>query len=335
MIATAEACANIALVKYWGKRDAALNLPSAGSLSVTLSALRTRTSVHFDSALPADRLVVDGQERSGAAIDRAERVLDLVRAEAGITAKATVESRSTFPYGAGLASSASGMAALAVAAAAAAGLPLSLDALAVLARRGSGSATRSLHGGFVEWRAGERADGADSHGVPLAGADHWDLRVLVALVDAGEKAVSSTEGMGHTARTSPYQAAWLGTVAGDLAEARTAIAARDLERLGVVAERSALRMHAAMIGADPALLYWHGATVDTIHAVRGLRSRLGLAAWLTIDAGPHVKVLTTPEDAPAVATALTALPGVRDVVESAVGGPAHVVPEAAAGERDR
>jgi diphosphomevalonate decarboxylase len=332
--ATAVACANIALVKYWGKRDEALNLPARGSLSVTLDALETRTTVTFDAERPADVLVVDGIERAGAALARAARVLDLLRARAGVGAegpRALVTSANTFPYGAGLASSASGMAALVTAGAAALGLDLDPAERSVLARRGSGSAARSIHGGFVEWRAGERPDGADSVGVPLHPAAHWELRVVVAVVAAaGEKAVPSTEGMRHTAATSPYQPAWLAAVDTDLVAARAALAARDLAALGAVAERSALRMHAAMLAADPALLYWRGATVEALHTVRALRARDGLAAWATIDAGPHVKVLTTPADAPAVAARLAAVPGVERVVASRIGGPARVEANAAA-----
>ncbi len=322
--ASARAHANIALVKYWGKRDVALNLPSRGSLSVTMGALTTRTTVRFDANVAADSLVVDGIPREGAATERAARVLDLVRERAGLVSRAVVTSSNSFPYGAGLASSASGMAALAVAASAAAGLSLTPEELSVIARRGSGSASRSLHGGFVEWRAGSRADGLDSHGVPSRPADWWDLRVVVALVDAGEKEVSSTRGMQHTEATSPYHQPFLDGVDADIEAARRALDARDLTALGRVAEASCLRMHAAMIAADPGLLYWRGATVELIRRVRRMRERDGLPTWFTIDAGPHVKVLTLPAAVERVVAELRATPGVVDVIESRVGGPARV-----------
>ncbi len=187
--ATARACANIALVKYWGKRDAALNLPAAGSLSLTLAGLETTTTVRF-AAAPADTLVIDGAVAGEKALLKAQRVLDLVRARAGLGATpALVESANGFPTGAGLASSASGLAALTVAAARAAGLALAPEELSRLARVGSGSACRSLFGGFVEWSAGIAPDGSDSHARPVAPPEHWDLRVLVAVVQAEAKAV--------------------------------------------------------------------------------------------------------------------------------------------------
>ena len=323
--ATAEACSNVALVKYWGKRDVPLNLPARGSLSVTLGALKTTTTVRFDPGLEADRLEVGGQAREGSALARASRVLDLVRARAGLADRAAVVSENTFPYASGLASSASSMAALVLAAAAAGGLDLDADEASVLARQGSGSAARSLHGGFVAWEQGAQADGADSRGVGLFPQGHWDLRVVAALAGAVEKPVGSTEGMGQTAATSPYHRAWLDTVDPDLAEARAAIAARDLERLGRVAEASCLRMHADMLAGEPGLVYWRGATVEMIHRCRALR-QAGTPVWFTIDAGPHVKLLTTPEHEQAVAEAAAAVPGITGVIRSGVGGPARVLP---------
>lgn len=322
--ATAEACSNVALVKYWGKRDVALNLPARGSLSVTLDALRTTTTVRFEPGRDGDRLEVGGVVRGGGAQARATRVLDLIRTRAGLTDGAVVTSDNTFPYGSGLASSASGMAALVVAGAAAAGLELSLEEASVLARQGSGSAARSLHGGFVAWTQGERADGADSCGVGLFPQDHWDLRVVAALAGEHEKPVGSTEGMEQTRATSPYHQGWLGTVDPDLAEARAAIEARDLERLGRVAEASCLRMHADMLAGDPGLVYWQGTTVEVIHLCRSLR-RAGTPVWFTIDAGPHVKLLTLPDHEQAVADAAAAVPGVTGVLRTGVGGPARVL----------
>jgi diphosphomevalonate decarboxylase len=153
-VATARACANIALVKYWGKRDPARNLPAAGSLSLTLDALTTVTTVRFDDALPADRMLLGGDAAPPAAMARASAFLDLVRAQAGVTARASIETVNHFPTASGLASSASGFAALALAATRAAGLDLDGAALSRLARQGSGSAARSIYGGFVRTTPG-------------------------------------------------------------------------------------------------------------------------------------------------------------------------------------
>jgi diphosphomevalonate decarboxylase len=315
--ATAVAHPNIALCKYWGKRDRALNLPSTPSLSLTLAPFLTRTTVTWGTS--ADRLVLNG--RSPAAEEARKVFATLDRLDPG-RPPCLVDSENNFPTAAGLASSASGFAALVCAGAAAAALDLSNEALAVIARMGSGSATRSLDGGWVEWGMGERADGADSHGVPVAPAEHWDVRMLVAVLAAGPKPTSSTDGMLHTQATSPYYPAWVAAAPADVVGARAAVLARDLAALGPIMERSALRMHASMFAADPPVSYWRPASVAAMDAVRGMR-RDGLQAWFTMDAGPNVKVLCASADAPAVRAALLK---VAERVEVLVpGGPARVV----------
>ena len=311
--ATARAHSNIALVKYWGKRDEALHLPTNGSLSLTLDGLYTTTTVAFEAGLSADVFVRDGAVRTGGEAARVTRFLDLVRARAGFDTCARVTSRNDVPTAAGLASSASGFAALAAAASRAAGLELTPAELSALARRGSGSASRSIFGGFAEWRKGERPDGLDSHGVPLAPQGHWEVRMVVTLLSAAPKSRSSRDGMRETVKTSPFYPGWLATVEGDLAAARQAIAARDLEALGTVAERSALKMHATMLGAQPPFTYWQPATLAVMHAVWALREA-GVPAWITIDAGPNVKVLTDAAHQPAVEDALRAVAGVEGLV---------------------
>jgi diphosphomevalonate decarboxylase len=295
----AVACSNIALVKYWGKRDAAENLPAAGSLSLTLAELRTRTSVIFDPAMAADDLVLGGVRQKGDALARVSRFLDLVRPPG---AHARVVSENSFPTASGLASSASAFAALAHAAARAAGLSLSPRELSALARRGSGSAARSIFGGFVEMRP-------EGYAVPLVAPEAWDVRLVVAMVGTGQKDVSSRAAMEHTQQTSPLYPGFLASVSGDLDDARAALERRDLAALGEVAERSALAMHASAMAARPGILYWRGATVEALHAVRALRAA-GTGAWATIDAGPHVKVLCASADAQNVSAALAAVAGV-------------------------
>ena len=325
---TARAGTNIALVKYWGKRDAALNLPAAGSLSLTLAELGSQTRVSFAAAganADAGDVVTLGDVPADPRFAaRVSRFLDLVRGLAGIDDRAVVNTTNTVPTAAGLASSGSGFAALALAASRAAGLDLPPSTLSALARRGSGSAARSIFGGLCEMDAGVRADGADAFARPLLGAADWDLRLVVALTAKGEKALGSTAAMDHTAATSPYHAAWIASVDGDLAAARAAIAARDLARLGAVAERSALRMHASALAADPAILYWAPATVAVLHAVRAARTH-GLAAWATIDAGPHVKVLCRAGDAAQVAALLNAVPGVLGTLIASPGDGASII----------
>ena len=323
--ATAVAGTNIALVKYWGKRDEALNLPATGSLSLTLDRLGTRTRVAFDGGDGArDRVTLDGAPAAEKVAARVTAFLDRVRARAGIATRATVVTDNSVPTASGLASSASGFAALAVAAARAAGLELAPAELSILARLGSGSAARSIFGGFVEMARGSRADGTDAAARPLPEGDGWDVRLVVAITAAGEKALGSTAAMRRTAETSPYYDAWVRGVDGDLAAARAALGARDLAALGAVAERSALRMHASALAADPPILYWNPATVAAMARVRALRSA-GTPAFFTIDAGPHVKVLCAARDAEAIAAALGEVPGVLRTLSAAPGSGARLV----------
>ena len=325
MRATARAHANIAFVKYWGKRDAALNLPAAGSLSVTLAGLSTTTEVAFGGA-GVDALVVDGEEQGPRPLRKALRVVEEVRACAGDAARAPVliTSRNDFPTGAGLASSASGLAALALAAARAAGLALTPQELSVLARRGSGSACRSIFGGYVQWDAGAAADGSDSHARQLHPPEHWDLRCVVAVVSDRPKAVDSTRGMIATGAQSPFFGAFVAQVEPDLAAARAAIAGRDLEGLARVAERSCLRMHAAMMAGDPALIYLAPESWQVINLARRLREE-GLALLFTADAGPNVKLFCAPADEAALASAVEAQGCARRVIHARPGPGAEVV----------
>ena len=320
--ATARACANIALVKYWGKRDAQLNLPAAGSLSLTLGALVTETTVAFDPALAADELILDGSVARPTEVARISSFLDLIRAEAKLTTCARVTSVNQFPTASGLASSASGFAALAVAASTAAGLAASPRALSILARRGSGSAARSLYGGFVRMHAGHAADGSDAFAEPITSRLLDRVRMVIAIVGGGApKSHGSRDAMDHTAHTSPLYKAWIDLVPNDLAAAEGALAAGDLAALGAITEANALAMHASAIAARPAVIYWQPTTLALLAEVRALRDR-GLAAWATMDAGPHVKVLTSIEHADAVAAALR--PIASDVIVSAPGGPVAV-----------
>jgi len=329
---TARACANIALVKYWGKRDALQNLPAAGSLSLTLAALFTETTVQFDETLGADELTLDGALAGPAETRRISTFLDLVRAQAGIPIRARVASQNSFPTASGLASSASGFAALALAATRAAGVELLPRELSILARRGSGSAARSIFGGFVRMRAGTASE--DAYAEPLESPLAERVRMVIAIVGGGApKQHGSTDAMDHTAATSPMYRAWLELVPGDLAAAAEALAAGDLERLGAITEANALAMHASAMTARPSVMYWRPATLALLEKVRGLRE-CGVAAWATMDAGPHVKVLTTVDDASTIAMQLRDLDGVTAVTISAPGGAADVTDGAAGGPAD-
>ena len=323
--ARATACSNIALCKYWGKRidtDRALNLPAVGSLSLTLDALRTETVMQPSEA---DAFELDGHPTSGPAADRVFSHLDRVWATAQTGAPRPpyrVVSANHFPTAAGLASSASGFAALTVAAAAAFQIEASPTTLSSLSRMGSGSAARSIWGGFVRLDRGHALDGSDCTARPVQPSRPWDLRLLVVQTTVGKKAIGSTDGMEQSRKTSPYYDAWVASSDADLDAAEAAIVACDLEELGRITEHSAFKMHACMIATDPALLYWNGTTVEVIHAVRAARKD-GLEGFVTIDAGPHVKVLCAASTADALAARLASVPGVVKVIAAAAGPDAH------------
>ncbi len=319
--ATALAHPNIAFIKYWGNRNDQLRLPLTGSLSMALDGLETVTRVSFDPDLTADRFILNGTEQSGAALDRVASFLDHVRQWAGLNRFAQVESTSNYPSGAGIASSAAAFAALALAASRAAGLELSEAELSHLARLGSGSACRSVPGGYAEWLPG--SGDADSYAVQIAPPEHWDLVDLIAVVDRGEKAVSSSTGH-KLASTSPLQTLRVAGVPERLEQCRTAILERDFERLAQVVELDSEWMHAVMRTSTPPLYYWKPATEVVIWNVRAWRSQ-GHAVCATVDAGPNVHVIALAEEAAWAEAQLRALPGVLEVLKAKPGGGAKLI----------
>jgi diphosphomevalonate decarboxylase len=325
---SAFAPVNIALIKYWGKRDTNLNLPFVDTLSVSLDRLGTLSVVERHADLDEDVIVLDGALLEGSEATAARRVLDGVRARAGIDERVGATSVSTVPVGHGLASSASGMAALAGAACAAFDLDLPASELSVLARLGSGSAARSVAGGFALWRRGELADGSDSYAVELHPPEHWPLTALVVHVHGGRKRVGSREGMARTVRTSPYLQAWLEACRRDLAAALPLVAARDLRGLAPVVQGNALAMHAAAQAARPPVRYLTDATWEVIARVERAQAQ-GAACLYTMDAGAAVVVLCEPDDAVNVLRELADAPGVRDITRTGLcGGVRLIEPDA-------
>ncbi|PRI11424.1 diphosphomevalonate decarboxylase [Leucobacter massiliensis] len=305
--ATARAHPNIALVKYWGKRDEELMLPAAGSLSLTLDAFATTTELRLDPDAAEDRFELNGEPQSGERLSRVSRFLDLVRERAGSPLRAVVRSRNEAPTGAGLASSASGFAALATAASAVYGLPQDPASLSRLARRGSGSAARSIVPGVAVWHAGDGDDSSFAEAV-----DAPELAMVIVTVDERQKAVSSREAMRLSARTSPFYAGWVTSTEESLAEMLQACRERDFTRIGRITESHALRMHAVIQSSEPPVRYLSPTSIAVFDAVVALRER-GVEAYSTADAGPNVAVLVRPGDAPAVAEALAGFGRVRAV----------------------
>jgi diphosphomevalonate decarboxylase len=319
--ATAQANPNIAFIKYWGNRDNTLRLPSNGSISMNLDGLYTRTTVSFQPSLPYDELIINGHEVMGHGLDRIAYILDIIRGMANIHARAEVMSENNFPSGAGIASSASAFAALALAGSTAAGLSLSEPELSRLARRGSGSASRSIPGGFVEWQAGTSEE--DSFAFTIAGPDHWDLMDCVAIVSAAHKKTGSTEG--HSiAPTSQLQAARVADAPRRLEICHRAILERDFDAFAAIVELDSDMMHAVMMTSTPALHYWKPASLEVMHCVRGWRAE-GMQVCYTVDAGPNVHVICLEDQSQVVEQKLREIPGVQNVLVARPGGAAQVV----------
>jgi diphosphomevalonate decarboxylase len=317
MQATAIAQPNIALIKYWGKRDLARNLPAVGSISITLDALHTEVSVDLNGDYAVDTLFVNGAE-DGQRLARMSACLDTVVGKQRPFAR--IETRSNFPIAAGLASSASAFAAATVAAAEAAELTLDTQALARLAGRASGSAARSLFGGFAELKNCADAIRLSS----LCDEQAWPLNVVVAITETGPKATGSTEAMEISRKTSPFYGAWIERQEDDLAMARAAIEERNFPALAAIAEHNCLKMHSVMWASRPPIVFWNAATMRCLQTVRRLQQE-GCRVFFTIDAGPQVKAVCQPQDMPAVQDALAATPGVQQIMTTGLGPGAKVV----------
>lgn len=317
--ATAVASANIALAKYWGKADVGANLPAVPSLSLTLAGLETETTVEFLANLATDVATLDGETLTDRPLTRVSDMLDRVRAAAAITERAHVTSVNHFPTAAGLASSASGFAALALAATHAAGLGWSPGKLSALARQSSASAARSLFEGYAALPA--RAEEA----VLVATRDHLPVEMLIAVTESGPKPVGSTEAMLSTAATSPLYEAWVKSAPEMYDRAVRAVRERQLPALGAVMEQSALTMHATMMAAAPAVIYWAPATLRVLRWLRDNREERGWLAYFTMDAGPHVKILCHTANADDVAGELLGVDGVREVIRCRPGREARLV----------
>lgn len=316
-----SARANIALIKYWGKRDSDLNLPAAGSLSLTLEALETQTSVELNEA-EADLFFLHGEPADANATARVSRFLDLIRARGSRRERAIVKSSNSFPTAAGLASSASAFAALAKAACVAYEVEADDRELSILARQGSGSAARSVFGGFARMHAGHQPNGNDAFAEPFEGSK-LTLGAVIAVARTGAKAVGSTEGMERTRETSPYHDAWIHQVDADLEECQLALREGDFDRLARVVEGSCLAMHANAMAARPGLIYLGAPTLWAIDRVRQLRAQ-GLPVCFTIDAGPHLVAFTPLASMGAVADGLKGHPDVAEIMTTGPGVGARI-----------
>ena len=318
MISTASAAAhpNIAFIKYWGNKDHDLRIPANGSISMNLAPLETRTTVSFDTDLKEDQLVLNGESTTAAALRRVSTLLDRVRGMAEVQTFARVVSENSFPTGAGIASSASAFAALTLAAVTSLGLELPEQQLSALARTGSGSASRSIPGGFVEWIP----DQESSHAFSIAGPEHWALVDFVVLISQEHKAVVSSDGH-KLAGTSPLQEGRVLDTGRRLEICRKALIEKDFQTFAEIVELDSTLMHSVMMTSTPPLYYWDPGTLEIMKAVRSWRAA-GLQVCFTIDAGPNVHLICPESAAEEVKRKLTALVNVKSLLICTPGGAA-------------
>lgn len=321
---TAQAHSNIALVKYWGKGDEKLRLPVNSSAAIALDNLTTMTTVEFDDRLENDQVELVGEGFEAGEVEKVSKHLDRVRSIANITTKAKVVSKNSFPKAAGMASSASGFAALSLAAASAAGLNLSEKELSILARQGSGSASRSIPGGVSVWHAGISSE--TSFAEPINYPKDWDLHVLLVMADdTSVKKVGSTEGMA-LAPTSPYFQLAVMEAEKNIERLRSAMSEGDWMAFGKVIEDECFRLHMLCMTTTPNILYWRGITVEVFQKLLKLRAS-GVGAFFTVDAGPHVHVVCQGKDVENVKNALAELSGIKTIIECGIGDGAKVITE--------
>lgn len=295
MKATAIAHPNIALIKYWGKRNVPYNLPSVSSISMTLSTFYTQTSVVWGDR--EDTLILNNKKQSSEQSKRVFTFLDLIDTN---RPPCMVTSHNNFPTAAGLASSSSAFAALALAATHAAQRSYTPTELSILARQGSGSACRSIWGGWVRWDKGIDPTGLDSHGEPIATSDHWDVCMIIAVVSSKPKKIGSTQGMLASERTSPFYDSWVQSAQADVEQAQHALIHKDIDTLGQCMEHSTIKMHSTMMTTRPTIRYWKPKSLAIIELVETLRQQ-GFSCYQTMDAGPNVKILCPKEEADAIA----------------------------------
>lgn len=326
-VATATAPVNIATLKYWGKRDAKLNLPTNSSISVTLAQkdLRATTTARVSPSYIRDELWLNGNPEEVDSKPRTRTVIDELKqarfhleesdsSKPKISSyKLQIVSENNFPTAAGLASSAAGFAALVKAVAELYELPYSASDLSVLARQGSGSACRSLFGGYAAWEMGSRADGSDSRAVEIAPLEHWpEMRAAILVASASKKAVSSTTGMQVTVNTSPLFKHRVNKVVPERFDAmKSAILNRDFASFADLTMRDSNQFHAVCLDSNPPIFYMNDTSRAAVRIVETINERAGkIVAAYTFDAGPNCVVYFLAENEPLVLGGLGTLNGV-------------------------
>jgi len=329
MKVTVKANANIALTKYWGKKDAALKTPWNSSTSVTLEGLETTTTVEFDKQYTKDIFILDGKEYAEESDEFKEvkEQLDIIRGKAKIDLKAKVMSKNDFPTAAGFASSASGLAALTFAASKAAGLNLSTKELSIISRMGSGSASRSLIDGFAIWHKGSAVDGSDSFAEQISPKEHWpEFRILGCVISKNAKKIKSRAGMAQSVKTSPIFEKWYTQAESDAQKMVQLIKDKNFEELGKLAQHNCILMHACAMTTLPPIIYWAPGTIEVMHRVLEMQDE-GMQAYFTMDGGPQVKIICLEKDVAKITEEIKKLESVHDIKECKPGTGPRVIKE--------
>ena len=306
---------NIALIKYWGKRDQDLILPYNSSISMTVDGLYVHTTVDFDNKYTEDIFILNDKEVGQGSEEYKKyvgRFLNIVRKKYNIDSRVKIVSRGNFPASAGLASSASGFSALSTAINSALNLNLDKKELSILTRQGSGSSTRSIYSGFVEWKKGEKSDGSDSYAEQIIN-DWPDFRMVICITTKKEKKVKSRAGMTQSVNTSPMYSGWLSSIGDDIETTRRGIKEKNFSVVGKAAEQNCLKMHAVMMTTKPPIIYWNDITVKIIQSIINWRES-GLESYFTIDAGPQVKILCTENNVKEIVKNCKKIEGIIDII---------------------
>lgn len=320
MKATARSHSNIAFIKYWGRKDEVLRLPTNGSISMNLSDLFTTTTVEFIPSLRCDDIIVNGV-RDVTINNRVSRHLDRVRLIAQNKLRAKVVSQNSFAASAGMASSASGFAALTAAGLAAAGIKLSEKEMSILARKGSGSACRSIPDGFVEWLGGNTSE--ESYAYSLYTHDYWDLCDIVAVVSSEKKDVPTSAGQ-QNAQTSVFFQTRLNYVSEKIKRCKELLKKKDFDGFGKLVELEALELHAIMLTSWPSLIYLEPASLAVMKTVKKMREE-GIPAYFTIDAGPNIHVICLKKYVNEIEKRINIIPGVSKTITNTASKGSHLL----------
>jgi diphosphomevalonate decarboxylase len=321
---TVKANANIALTKYWGKKNDELKTPWNSNTSVTLEGLETITTVEFDKKYLKDIFILDEKEYfEGDEFVEVKEQLDIIRKKSGLKENAKVVSKNFFPTAAGFASSASGLAALTFAASKAAGLNLSTKELSIIARMGSGSASRSLIDGFAIWHFGETSE--ESFAEQIAPKEHWpEFRILGCVISKKQKKIKSRAGMKQSVMTSPIFEQWHINAEKDAQKMIGLIKEKNFPELGKLAQDNCILLHACAMTTRPSIIYWQPGTLEVIHKVLELQDE-GKQIYFTIDGGPQTKILCLEKDVEEFKKILSKLESVQEIIECKPGTGPQVI----------